>query len=74
MKIHENKKLERLVLTDIICDCCGKSCQTEDDEYEYMKLRAHWGFYTNKDGETWEAQICEDCVDKKLNFIKFKKT
>ncbi len=41
-------------------------------ELNYMTLKAHWGFDTNKDQEEWEAHICEKCVDEKFEFIRFK--
>lgn len=81
----ELKKIESV--TDVICDCCGKSCKTGDFEidnqartdhgerwrsFEYMSLSANWGYESGKDLQTWTAQICEKCVDEKLGFIKFK--
>ena len=57
---------------DIICDICGKSCKSFTD-FEYLELTATWGFESNKDGEKWDAHICEKCVDEKLSFINFKK-
>lgn len=83
----ENIKTETIV--DVICDCCGKSCKKEefvvDNEispeygknspiFEFMELAADWGYWSNKDTESWRAQICETCVDEKFKFITFKKT
>jgi uncharacterized cysteine cluster protein YcgN (CxxCxxCC family) len=68
------------VTEDVICDICGKSCKKRINDpivertMEYMELKTSWGFYSNKDLETWEAEVCEDCVDKHLSpLIKFKK-
>lgn len=85
IKEIETKKVE--TVTDIICDCCGESCKTvetqiENDkrvdngetyrDFEYMTLSSLWGYNSNKDCESWTAQICESCVDKHLkNIIKF---
>jgi hypothetical protein len=71
IKAKENREIE--VITDIICDSCGKSCKTDVD-YEYMTLEANWGYGTENDLEKWSAHIYEDCVDEKLSFIKFKKS
>jgi len=60
------------VVTDITCDSCGKSCRTECG-FEYLNLSNEWGFCTNKDLQSWSAQICEECVDTKLSFINFNK-
>jgi hypothetical protein len=79
--ITEKISIEIYDTKDIICDCCGKSCCVDEykDEkgniiktFEYMKLEAVWGFFSKKDNTSYKAQICEDCVDEKLSFIKFE--
>jgi hypothetical protein len=71
-----SRKVE--VVVDITCDCCGKSCKkfiSNDGvfNFEYMTLKAKWGYGSKHDLEAWEAQVCEGCVDKKFKGIKFKK-
>lgn len=61
------------VIDKIICDSCGKDC-TNSFDAEYMTLKADWGFISHHDLETWEAQICEQCVEEKLSFINFNIT
>jgi hypothetical protein len=76
------------IIEDVICDCCGNSCKVdygviendlridngeEYNEFEYMSMRAVWGYRSNKDTQVWTAQICEKCVDEKFGFVKFKK-
>lgn len=80
-KIKKLKEVLTVVTEDIICDCCGNSCNageiSGDDHvvsFEYMKMSAEWGFFSNKDLEKWVAFICEKCVDEKFPFIKFVKT
>lgn len=68
-KIVEKKDLE---VDDVICDSCGKSCYNGTN-FEFIELVNHWGYGSKHDMETWEAQICEECADTKLNFINFKK-
>lgn len=78
-KKRETKEVE--VVSDITCDCCGHSCSkpygqvaTLDDNFEYMKLEARWGYDSKKDMESWDAHICETCVDNYLvPLIKFRK-
>ena len=72
MKKEEMVTKETKTITDIICDSCGNSCDT-DYGFEYMKLESNWGFSSNKDFERWTAEICEKCVDDKFKFITFKK-
>lgn len=83
----QNKKAE--VTIDITCDSCGESCKVlegviDNDVrvdkgepyygFEFMELKTHWGYHSDKDEQKWVAQICEKCVDEKLSFIKFKKS
>ena len=78
MEIKEIKTIPTEVITDIICDSCGESCcvmnigDATTPNFEYMTLKANWGYGSKKDLEKWEAHICEKCVDEKLSFIKFK--
>ncbi len=88
MEIKQIKNIKSEVVTDIICDCCGKSCKTKegvidnelridnfDDYYdfEFMELKAYWGYSSESDGEKWTAHICEKCAKEKLSFINFNK-
>jgi len=81
----QNKRTK--IIVDIFCDCCGESCKVHEGkienisrtdngesfyEFEFLELKTRWGYHSNKDTEKWSAQICEKCVDEKLNFIKFK--
>jgi len=77
--------IEREVV-EATCDICGEDCMkdlftpnetlSEDvKEFEGMELKAVWGYASNKDGEVWDAVICEKCVDKHLApLIKFLKS
>jgi hypothetical protein len=88
MEIKEIQNKKKEVVTDILCDICGVSCKKREDivqnernldngqpyySFEFMELKANWGYESGKDCEEWSAQICEKCVDEKLNFIKFHK-
>jgi len=72
MLLTISKKTELEVLQDVICDSCGKSCKNSTN-FEYMTLKNYWGYGSKKDGEMWEAHVCEKCVDEKFQFIKFRK-
>ena len=70
-KMINYKHIEKteLVVDNVTCDSCNKIC----DNNEFMSLSESWGYYSNKDLQTWTAQICEKCIDEKLDFINFKK-
>jgi len=76
MKTFELKRKKVEELKDIICDSCGKSCLIDTGlkfkNFEFMELKAEWRFGSKKDGEEWNAHLCEKCVDEKLSFIKFE--
>lgn len=79
--MKKTKKVNRSIdiVVDVICDCCGKSCKKNisrdgDFNLEYMTLSAKWGYASTHDLESWEAHICNKCVDKKLaKIIDFRK-
>lgn len=74
MLIKQTEKKEVDVLTDVTCDICGLSClNPSTNNFEYMALKASWGYGTKKDNEKWTAQVCEKCVDEKFSEVKFKK-
>jgi hypothetical protein len=58
----------REVVTDVICDICGKSCKTTMD-FEFGILHSDWGFDSKKDGEHHLCQMCEDCYNEVVDFI-----
>ena len=67
-------------ITDIFCDICARSCKSSDYDmgyhgFEYMSLKANWGYGSNHDQEKWEAQVCERCVVEQLSLVvNFHKT
>lgn len=59
---------EQDVISDVICNACGKSCIVESfgDEklIECVTIDKLWGWGSRKDGAVEKAHICEDCWDK----------
>jgi|SRR5262252_2565917 len=56
------------------CDICGKSCNaSEDGRYEAHErayLFARWGYYSRKDMQIHECDMCEDCYDRVMEYIE----
>lgn len=73
MIIEKLKRVRQKIVTDVKCDMCGSSCKNGRKNFEYMTMKAHWGYYSEKDLELWEAHICEGCVNKLKDTIKFKR-
>lgn len=83
------KKNYNRQIVEATCDMCGADCMNNffdeksydgdrDDQdnvkqFEGLVMSATWGYTSNKDGEQWEAVICEKCVDEHLSHIPFVK-
>ena len=73
MIIQIKKNAPSQFVKDVKCDICGKSCKTEINTFEFMELKVDWGYGADKDGKRQTAQVCEKCVEEKLEpIIKFK--
>ncbi|MEG1945734.1 MAG: hypothetical protein RR139_01445 [Lachnospiraceae bacterium] len=50
---------------DIICNCCKKIIPLTEDmrREEYLHIHKEWGYFSKKDGEIQEFDICEACYD-----------
>lgn len=71
--MREYKEILKKEVSDIVCDICKKSCvRYEDniDSAEYGTIEAYWGYFSKKDGETFNCEICEDCFDKVISFLE----
>ena len=67
--MHIKELVQKVEITDIICDICDKSCCSEGGTCEYVAIDHHWGYYSNKDGTKTECDICEGCFAKVQDFI-----
>lgn len=77
MKTYK-KKLTK-VIDQILCDCCGDSCTKEvptikpSFDHEYATIEATWGYFSNQDGTQYSIEICENCFNEVLDFLKKKR-
>lgn len=67
-KIFKLKPVE--VLHEVYCDVCGECCTDEDFGTESATLSAQWGYSSGKDGKEYNIDLCEDCFDMTLRFLK----
>ena len=73
--IRENKLIEQLTITDVVCDRCKESCKKIDKyggQFEFSRINAEWGYWSTKDGQTLDLTFCEKCTDDILVFINQK--
>lgn len=58
-------------LDQIFCDVCGQNCMKENaHDNEHASLSATWGYDSRKDLIHHDIDLCEDCFDKTINFLK----
>ncbi len=60
-KMQETKEIEK-----IICNRCGKiiSVTNEMLSEDVLSVEKRWGYFSDKDNEVHEFDLCEDCYDK----------
>jgi hypothetical protein len=68
--------IEEDKIVDVTCDICMESCMDSIQmNHEHLTIKGNWGYGSDKDGETWEAHVCEKCSDEYLsNLILFQKS
>lgn len=49
-----------------ICNCCKKIVQEEGkiSKSEFLHVEKQWGYFSKKDGEKQEFDLCEECYDR----------
>lgn len=49
----------------IICNCCKKVILEQNGipKAEYLHVEKQWGYFSGKDGEKQEFDLCEECYD-----------
>ena len=67
--MKKNKKVECEKLDEVICDICGQSCKKTYNN-EFASLSATWGYDSSNDFTRHEIDICENCFNKTIQFLK----
>lgn len=60
-KIQEKKEVEK-----IICNKCGKEILVKNgvSEEDVLSVQKRWGYFSKKDNDVHEFDLCEECYDK----------
>lgn len=50
----------------VICNCCGKTVEGTGKvlNCDFFHGEKSWGYFSKKDGEKQEFDICEECYDR----------
>ena len=64
MEAMENR-MEKKVY-EVYCNSCGKKIETTDNtkREDYISIKKEWGYFSNKDTEHHEFDLCEACYDR----------
>ena len=70
MKTHSYKKVYRLIVDGVICNCCGRKIDTQDEDY--IEIDHEFGYLARafNDGEEHQADVCESCYKKWVDTFK----
>ena len=52
MLIKETKLVEKEVLREVVCNCCGRTLETDENGYyeDFLHLAKTWGYGAHQDG------------------------
>ena len=72
-KMQEKKEVDK-----IVCNKCGKEILVENGvaEADMLSVQKRWGYFSNKDNDVHEFDLCEECYIEFLNsfIIEAEKT
>lgn len=59
---------KRKEVDKIICNRCGKIISVVNGilEEDVLTVEKRWGYFSNKDNEVHEFDLCETCYDKMI--------
>jgi len=56
------------LLEKCICNKCGKEIKSAVGDFndcsDYQHFWFRWGYVSKFDGEVWEFDLCEDCINE----------
>ena len=66
----ETKTVKEKVVKKLICNACG----SKQDPYEgnCTEININFGYGSRYDGDRWEIELCDNCLDKFKNELKIK--
>lgn len=66
MRKYHTVQKEEQELEAVVCDCCGKKIAAKNGiaTEDFLHIRKEWGYFSRKDGDIDEFDICEDCFER----------
>lgn len=64
--MRQYKTKEVFSVDKILCNKCGKVIAVENDipKEDVLHVEKRWGFFSEKDNETHQFDLCEKCYDE----------
>lgn len=58
---------------NIFCNCCGREMKKAGDMFleDFLHISKDWGYFSEKDGCTQEADICEQCLSDWMKTFQY---
>lgn len=68
-KIYNKQEKE---ITKIICNQCGKEIEVVNGiaKEEVLTVEKQWGYFSDKDTELHQFDMCEQCYDKLISSFR----
>ncbi|MCB7306354.1 hypothetical protein NE683_19890 [Bariatricus massiliensis] len=68
-KIYNKQEKE---ITKIICNQCGKEIEVVNGiaKEEVLTVEKQWGYFSDKDTEFHQFDMCEQCYDKLISSFR----
>lgn len=75
MRVTETTVKKQVITTKFICNKCGKEIDVKNNVFANNEIHSFsicFGYYSNRDGESWKFDLCEDCIVKLAESFKHK--
>lgn len=66
MRKYKKELQEKEVVDKICCNQCGELV----DEESAHQFKLNFGYYSNRDLERWDFDLCENCLEKVVGNFK----
>lgn len=68
-KIYNKQEKE---ITKIVCNQCGKEIEVVNGiaKEEVLTVEKQWGYFSDKDTELHQFDMCEECYDKLISSFR----
>ncbi|MDO4345019.1 MAG: hypothetical protein Q4C50_09480 [Eubacteriales bacterium] len=61
---------------EIYCNMCGRKLEKKEDilREDVLSVKKNWGYFSGRDGEIHEFDLCETCYDRLIKQFRLPVT